>query len=483
MNVPDTLTVNDISSYLNNVTALERDVPVVFKPTSEDEVRELVEYANANGVKLHPISRGKNWGLGSKLPVRDGTAIVDLSGMDRVLEVSEKGQYAIIEPGVTQAILANYLKQHHPNLLINATGSSANTSVMGNIIDRGDAVYAERAEDLLGMRGILGNGEPFQVGGFWTQQHTPTHYFRHGLGPDLRGLFTQSNFAIVTQAVVKLVPRPESIHLLWADIPQDAFADTVDALNRLCDQHVLLRNNTRIGYVNRFEDFVQSVGRDEGNVLEHVWNLFVVISGTESVARARLNETLDVLHRLVPETGTVDILNSENLFEKVPPLLHPTLSLLRGEPDSMSVRFIYRQFGAELPESDDDLDPDHIPFGMKAYLPIIPANGEDMVRAIDLIDEVSIEYGFPLQLQCDMYGRGLLTINFRRDDPDQTRRADACFHGLAARLSDAGLPPHRLSIDQMYLFPQLQPGLVDLVDQLKTVLDPNNIIAPGRYSR
>lgn len=483
MNYPEALTIENIGPYLENVSALKRDVPVVFKPTSEDDVRKLVQFANENDVKLYPISRGKNWGLGSKLPVQDGTAIVDLSAMDRVLEVNEKGQYAIIEPGVTQAILADYLKAHHPNLIINATGSSANTSVLGNVIDRGDAIYAERAEDLLGLRGVLGNGDDFEVGGFWTMQHTPTHYFRHGLGPDLRGLFTQSNFAIVTEAVVKLLPRPEAAYLLWADVPQDSFAETVDELIRLCDQNVLLRNNTRIGYVNRFEDYVQSVDRDEGNVLHHVWNLFVIISGTEAVAKAKLDETAKVLQRLVPETGIVDVYNDQDLFEKVPPLLHPMLSLLEGEPDSMSVRFIYQQFGVPLPESDDDLDPDKIPFGMKAYLPIIPANGEDMVRAIELIDEVSIEYRFPLQLQCDMYGRGLLTVNFHRGDPEQTSRADACFHGLAERLIEAGLPPHRLSIDQMHLWPDMQPGLADLVEKLQLVLDPNDIIAPGRYAR
>jgi 4-cresol dehydrogenase (hydroxylating) len=483
MTSPKQLTVENISPYLENVTALERDVPVVFKPTSEEEVRELVAYANENDVKLHPISRGKNWGLGSKLPVQDGTSIVDLSGMDRVLEVSEKGQYAIIEPGVSQAILSAYLKEHHPNLLINATGSSANTSVMGNIIDRGDAVYAERVEDLLGARGVLGNGETFEVGGFWAMEKTPSHFFRHGLGPDLRGLFGQSNFAIVTQAVVKLVPKPESVYLMWADIPEETFAGAVDALSRLCDQHVLQHNNARIGYVNRFEDFVQSVDRAEGNVMEHVWSLFCVISGTETIAKAKLDETMHVLREYAPNMGMVDILKSENAHAEVPPLLNPVISLLTGEPDSMSVRFIYQQFNAPLPESDEQLDPDFIPFGMKTYLPIIPANGDDMERAIEITDEVSIEYGFPMQLQCDMHGRGLLTINFRRDDPEQAQRADECYHALAERLVEAGYPPHRVSIDQMHLFEQTQPALADLVDQLKSVLDPNDIISPGRYSR
>lgn len=54
-------------------------VPLVLRPSSEDEVRRIVGLANEHRIALYPFSTGKNWGLGSKLPVIDGCVLVDLS--------------------------------------------------------------------------------------------------------------------------------------------------------------------------------------------------------------------------------------------------------------------------------------------------------------------------------------------------------------------------------------------------------------------
>ena len=45
----------------------------------------------------------------------------------------------------------------------------------------------------------------------------------------------------------------------------------------------------------------------------------------------------------------------------------------------------------------------------------------------------------------------------------------------------AGFPPYRVSIDQMERLFGLRPQFFALVKQLKSALDPNRIIAPGRY--
>jgi CRP-like cAMP-binding protein len=95
--------------YLRNVTALARRVPLVLRPSDEKEVASIVAIANAGRISLYPLSTGKNWGLGSKLPVIDGCVLVDLSRMNRIVEVSEPFAYAILEPGVTQAQLAEHL--------------------------------------------------------------------------------------------------------------------------------------------------------------------------------------------------------------------------------------------------------------------------------------------------------------------------------------------------------------------------------------
>ena len=102
--------------YRRNVTALDRRVPLVLRPRTEAEVERIVAIANQHRTPLYPFSTGKNWGLGSKLPVTDGCIAVDLSLMNRIIEVSDEFAYAIIEPGVTQAQLAAYLRERTDRL-------------------------------------------------------------------------------------------------------------------------------------------------------------------------------------------------------------------------------------------------------------------------------------------------------------------------------------------------------------------------------
>jgi 4-cresol dehydrogenase (hydroxylating) len=127
------------AAYGRNVTALRRAIPLVVRPGSEAEVAAVIRIANELRVALYAISTGRNWGLGSKLPARDGCVLVDLSRMNRIIEVSVDFAYAIIEPGVTQLQLATYLKDRHPGLTFNFTGSFAHTSIVGNVLERGDA--------------------------------------------------------------------------------------------------------------------------------------------------------------------------------------------------------------------------------------------------------------------------------------------------------------------------------------------------------
>ncbi len=87
-----------------------RDIPAVFQPSSVADVVKIVEVAGRHSLPLYPYSTGKNWGLGSKLPVTDGCALVDLGLLKTIREVNIEQHYAIIEPGVTQLQLSEYLR-------------------------------------------------------------------------------------------------------------------------------------------------------------------------------------------------------------------------------------------------------------------------------------------------------------------------------------------------------------------------------------
>lgn len=54
--------------YRRNVTALDRDIPLVVRPAGEGEVRYAVARANARGIRLYPLSTGKKGASGRNFP-------------------------------------------------------------------------------------------------------------------------------------------------------------------------------------------------------------------------------------------------------------------------------------------------------------------------------------------------------------------------------------------------------------------------------
>ena len=205
--------IEDLAVYGVNVNGLTREIYGVLKPANTEEVQSVVKTANRFGIPLYPISGGRNWGYGSRLPVREGAVIVDLSRMNRIRNegrITLSGHYALIEPGVTQGQMVSALRESGLALLLNATAAGADTSILGNSLDRGFGYFAMRPEDISGLEVVLGNGEILRTGYGHYENATTSALYKYGLGPSLDGLFFQSNFGIVTCATLHLHPKREA---------------------------------------------------------------------------------------------------------------------------------------------------------------------------------------------------------------------------------------------------------------------------------
>lgn len=114
-----------------------RDVHAVIRPRSVAEVQRVVESFDRfdSGRGLHAVSTGRNWGLGSREPARDGVVTLGLGDLDQVREVNTEDGWAVVEPGVTQLELARLLDG--TDRMSNVTASSGHTSILGNMVDRG----------------------------------------------------------------------------------------------------------------------------------------------------------------------------------------------------------------------------------------------------------------------------------------------------------------------------------------------------------
>src|SRR5262249_18404151 len=117
--------------------ATRQRVPAILRPGDRREVQACLRVAGRHGVAVYPVSGGRNWGLGSRVPPLDGCALVDLGRMDRILDYDEELAYVTVEPGVTFRRLYDFLRQHASSLFLNTIGGSPEASVVADALERG----------------------------------------------------------------------------------------------------------------------------------------------------------------------------------------------------------------------------------------------------------------------------------------------------------------------------------------------------------
>lgn len=55
-----------------------QSIPAIIRPGTREELRECVRIANRHRTPIYPVSTGKNWAYGSRLPPESGTVLVEL---------------------------------------------------------------------------------------------------------------------------------------------------------------------------------------------------------------------------------------------------------------------------------------------------------------------------------------------------------------------------------------------------------------------
>jgi 4-cresol dehydrogenase (hydroxylating) len=80
------------------------------------------------------------------------------------------------------------------------------------------------------------------------------------------------------------------------------------------------------------------------------------------------------------------------------------------------------------------------------------------------------------------FARGLHVITFNREDVDERHRADSCYRKLSEAVGARGVFVGRAPIDYHdFHMRQTMPAFRDACGAIKSALDPNGVIAPGRY--
>jgi glycolate oxidase len=198
-----------LERYASDYTEEEPRRPaLVVLPASVAEVQAVVRIAGEERASLTPRVCGSNVG-GLAIPPAGGV-VVDLSRMNRILEINRDDMYALIEPGVTWEQLKAQLVAEKIPLRMGYPLSPPDTSIVANCLLDGlgnlSMRYGAMADWIGGLEAVLPDGKLVRTGA----PALSDVWFGRGPLPDLSGLFVcqQGTTGIVTKMAFQLWPEP-----------------------------------------------------------------------------------------------------------------------------------------------------------------------------------------------------------------------------------------------------------------------------------
>ncbi|KAJ4129622.1 hypothetical protein NW754_003904 [Fusarium falciforme] len=201
-------------------------------PGSVEEVQAILKVANQHHVTLWTCSQGKNFGYGGPAPRVSGSMVLSLQRMNRILKVNEKLAYIVVEPGVTFFDVCNYIAENDLDLWVSvpALGWGSVTLDRGH----GYTISGDRQHFIGGLEVVLASGDILRTGQ-WAVPNSPSaHACPNSSGPQVDGLFLQSNLGIVTKMAVALDAAPASFMDIQIHCPSiEDIAPLIDTLQQL----------------------------------------------------------------------------------------------------------------------------------------------------------------------------------------------------------------------------------------------------------
>ncbi len=294
--------------------AIARPVGTV-KAHTAGEIVQIVKWARASATPLVPVSSGGPHLRGNSTPSSGGAMIVDLSEMKKVLHVDRTNRVALFEPGVTFGELAaavneNGLRLNMPLL------PRAHKSVAGSLLEREPVqmpVYHwDGADPLACTEIVFGTGEVFRTGaaagsGSIEEQWAAGGAQKEAAGPSASSWYrliqgSQGTMGIVSwvSARCELMPRQEA--------PFFAASDSLASLLSVVHWLVRLRLANECFILNA-RDFALAAAEVEGGEAvptkmgPSAWVLFFNIAAYDYFPEERIAGQVEDMTALLRRNG------------------------------------------------------------------------------------------------------------------------------------------------------------------------------------
>jgi FAD/FMN-containing dehydrogenase len=500
---------DDVALYRDAYTILrdqpdERQASAAVCPDTAEQVQAVVRVANRYKIPIYPISTGRDLGYGGSAPNYLGSVVLDLKRLNRILDVNVRNAYVLVEPGVSYFDLYRHFQENNIPLMIDVPDPGWG-SLVGNALDHGAGYLLTSTRNHFdshcGMEVVLANGELVRTGMGALPGSASWQEFKFGVGPWVDGIFSQSNFGVVTKMGFWLTPTPDAFFsgTIFAREREDLIP-LIDTLNYVENTGAMNGMPFIVSPVYGGSTFVP---RDPW-VVEYVHHLGREATEEELQAFAGKNG-IPYWALILKFYGVAGALKEnwnycKTLFaEKIPAARFEDGKLWKLPLKPEDIPFVHKpEFGIPSLENfsrggrtASNPVPD---WGHIWFAPIIPRSGEAIFAVNEVVGKILKEFDRVDSFRkvafstpnCYWNRSFMISYGFSvKRDPDYDRRTIECIRTLIRECAKHGWGDYRAAPvvqDQvMGVYSFNDHALLRLHETLKDAIDPNGIISAGRY--
>lgn len=409
---------------------------VVFVETIED-VQKILRYANEHEIPV--ISRGAGTNMVGACICSQGGIVLNFSKMNKILEINRTNMTARVQPGV---ILGDLKKEvEEIGLFYPPDPSNFKVSTIGGSIAQssGGAMsfkYGTTKDYVLSLKVVTAEGKLMTLGAETIKDASGYH-----LGQLIVG--SEGTLAIVVEAVLKLIPKPETKRVISAYFSK--IEDSVNAVNMIISEHIF---PAAIDFMDKnsmlsVEDFANC-----GLKTEHECMLIIELDGFESSMNSQIYKTTQVLDN--NNAIGVEISKKEEIWEA---RRSSFAASARLAPDVIS----------------DDI--------------IVPR--ENLPEMIKKCNEISKKYNLKMCLVGHVGDGNIhpqIALNLENEEEFKNYvNAKSEMYETALSLNGTISAEHGIGIEKLsYLENTLDKTALEYMKLIKQVFDPKNILNPGK---
>ncbi|RLG90785.1 MAG: hypothetical protein DRO36_05505, partial [Candidatus Hecatellales archaeon] len=270
----------------------------VVQPKNVEEIQRILKIANHYKIPVVPYSTGEN-NQGAAIPTYPGI-IIDLGKMNRIIFIDDLQRNAMIQPGVTFSQLQDEAKKHGLRVLT-PLELPASASVLVTYLEM-VPLYAwpkHGTETLLTMRLVLPTGEIMGTGQAALLHEEKPYDPMYGVNCFLNRIFfaAQGTFGIVYEGVVKLKNLCEANEVVFISLEkvEDGFKIIKELKFWNLGEEVFMMNNMDLALMladNPSKDLPEL-----RNILPK-WTLIVVFRGTSEYVEVQEADLKDLASNL-----------------------------------------------------------------------------------------------------------------------------------------------------------------------------------------